>query len=440
MIRIIISILLSSFLTVYSNAQTSIKMQKKGGVYTIPCKVNELPLKFIFDTGASDVSISMSEAIFMIKNGYLTEKDIKGSEFYSIANGEIQEGTTINLNVVEISGLKLYNVKASIVHSLEAPLLLGQSALQKLGRIEFDYGSEKLVVFEENDSALEKRRNLETETTYHLDSLYSENAILYYDKAVAEWEQGDFKEAINLFDKVIEIEDSYLLAYINRGLANILLVKDINPLKPLSYDYDREQMYKTELNEVFQHCQMAFGDADKVLSIDPDNVGAFYVKGRAKMVLKDYTGAVLEFSKALQFDKESKNSDKNFLLRAKAYYELNKYSKTIKDCSSCIEVSDSRNLIGEAYYYKALCREDLYGTKYALEDFSKAGEFGYKKAYEAIGEREYKWKHPYKRFFDSITGGIIIISAIFLVLMTFTILLIRKIRKNRRRKKAHNNG
>lgn len=410
-------------------------MQKRGGVYEVPCKVNGLSLKFIFDTGASDVSISMSEAIFMIKNGYLTEKDIKGSEFYSIANGDIQEGTTINLKVVEISGLKLYNVKASILHSLETPLLLGQSALRKLGRIEFDYGSEELVVFEENDSILESRRNLDIETTHHSDSLYNENAILNYDKAVAEWEQGDYEDAINLFNKVIEIEDSYLLAYINRGLANILLVKDINPFKPSSYDYDLEQKYKKELNEVFQHCQTAFGDADKVLSIDPDNVGAFYVKGRAKLVLKDYTGAVLEFSNALQFDKANKSSDENFLLRAKAYYELNRYSKTIKDCSSCIDVSNSRDLIGEAYYYKALCKEGLYGTKYALEDFSKAGEFGYKQAYEAIGEREYKWKYPYKRFFESITGGIIIISIVFLVLVVFTILLLRKIRKNRRRKK-----
>lgn len=437
MIRIIISILLSLFLTIALNAQTSIKMQKKGGVYMIPCKVNGLPLKFIFDTGASDVSISMSEAIFMIKNGYLTEKDIKGSEFYSIANGEIQEGTTINLKVVEISGLKLYNVKASIVHSLEAPLLLGQSALQKLGRIEFDYGSEKLVVFEENDSILERRRNLDIQTTHHSDSLYNENAILYYDKAVAEWEQGDYRDAINLFNKVIEVEDNYLLAYINRGLANILLVKDINPFKPSSYDYDLEQRYKKELNEVIQHCQIAFEDADKVLSIEPDNVGAFYIKGRAKLVLKDYTGAVQEFSNALRFDKENKSSDKNFLLRAKAYYELNRYSKTIKDCSSCIDVSKSRILIGESYYYKALCKEDLYGTKYALEDFSKAGEFGYNKAYEAIGERKCKWKYPYKSFFDSLTGGIIILSIVITFIVISTILLIRIIR--RKRKKAHNN-
>ena len=65
------SVLITLFLITWSiNAQTIVEMSKEGGVYTVPCKVNGLPLKFIFDTGASDVSISLTEAIFMLKNGY----------------------------------------------------------------------------------------------------------------------------------------------------------------------------------------------------------------------------------------------------------------------------------------------------------------------------------------------------------------------------------
>jgi hypothetical protein len=52
-------ILLVIFITSLSGvfAQTKIVMQKKGGVYTLPCKVNGLELTFIFDTGASKVCI-----------------------------------------------------------------------------------------------------------------------------------------------------------------------------------------------------------------------------------------------------------------------------------------------------------------------------------------------------------------------------------------------
>ncbi len=65
--------------SVQLKSQTII-MEKKGGVYYVPCKVNGLGLKFIFDTGAGDVSISYAEAIFMLKNGYLSESDLGGSQ------------------------------------------------------------------------------------------------------------------------------------------------------------------------------------------------------------------------------------------------------------------------------------------------------------------------------------------------------------------------
>jgi len=121
-------------------------MNKTNGVYMMPCKVNGLSLNFIFDTGASDVSISLTEALFMIKNGYLKQSDLRGTEYYRIANGNIQEGTKIILQEIQIGKLKLRNVPASIVHSLEAPLLLGQSALSKLGKIEFDYTNHTLTI------------------------------------------------------------------------------------------------------------------------------------------------------------------------------------------------------------------------------------------------------------------------------------------------------
>jgi clan AA aspartic protease (TIGR02281 family) len=138
--------------TVTTNSETSnsskvIQMTKMpGGTYEIPCKVNGLPLKFIFDTGASDVSISLTEALFMLKNGYLKEEDIIGTQYYSIANGDIAEGTTIRIKKLEFGGVTLYNVDASIVHELQAPLLLGQSAISRLGKIQIDPNNSTLTI------------------------------------------------------------------------------------------------------------------------------------------------------------------------------------------------------------------------------------------------------------------------------------------------------
>ena len=133
--------LIALLLLVFSCKQDSsviIKMENVSGVYMVPAKVNGLSLKFIFDTGASEVSISLTEAIFMAKNGYLDEDDIVGTSFAQLADGSVTENTRINLKSIEIGELKIHDVSATIIHNSDAPLLLGQSAIKRLGRIEFD--------------------------------------------------------------------------------------------------------------------------------------------------------------------------------------------------------------------------------------------------------------------------------------------------------------
>ena len=117
---------------------TEIPFTKENGVCKVKCKINDLPLYFIFDTGASDVTLSMVEATFMMKNGYLSNKDVVGSQHYMDANGNVSVGTVINLNNVNFGELKLTIIRASVVRNLKAPLLLGQSVLGRLGKIEID--------------------------------------------------------------------------------------------------------------------------------------------------------------------------------------------------------------------------------------------------------------------------------------------------------------
>jgi len=126
---------------------TEVQMKKLySGVYEVACAINGLPLKFIFDTGASAVSISSVEASFMLKNGYLTEKDIKGKEYFSTATGEIHEGAIIRLREIKIGDAVLKNVDASVVLNQQAPLLLGQSVLERFGTITIDNINSKLVI------------------------------------------------------------------------------------------------------------------------------------------------------------------------------------------------------------------------------------------------------------------------------------------------------
>ena len=131
----------------YASVVSEVEMKKMyGGTYEIPCTVNGLPLRMIFDTGASDVTISSVEASFMFKNGYLTDGDVKGKTKYMTASGDIHEGTILKLKEVKLGDAVLKNVEASVVNSQKAPLLLGQSVLEKFGTITIDNLNSKLLI------------------------------------------------------------------------------------------------------------------------------------------------------------------------------------------------------------------------------------------------------------------------------------------------------
>lgn len=114
-------------------------MEKSNGVYKVPVTVNGVSMKFILDTGASLISISSTEAEFMLKQGTITEADVVGQSRFQDANGDISSGSVIRLKSVQIGDRILENVNASVVSGTKAPLLLGQSALSKFGKISVDY-------------------------------------------------------------------------------------------------------------------------------------------------------------------------------------------------------------------------------------------------------------------------------------------------------------
>lgn len=120
------------------NAQTTIQMEEYGGVYRIPCKVNGAKMKLIFDTGAGNVCLSLSMAEYLLDNDFISSADIIGKGSSTVADGRIVDHVEINIKDIEIEGIHLYNVRAVVIEGQNAPLLMGQSAIQKLGPIEIN--------------------------------------------------------------------------------------------------------------------------------------------------------------------------------------------------------------------------------------------------------------------------------------------------------------
>jgi clan AA aspartic protease (TIGR02281 family) len=110
-------------------------VKTSSGIYEIPVEINDvLKISFILDPGASDVSISPDVALTLIRTGTVSDSDFVGTQRYVFADGSTAVSNVFIIRRIKIGNTIIKNVRASISNSLDAPMLLGQSVLQKFGK------------------------------------------------------------------------------------------------------------------------------------------------------------------------------------------------------------------------------------------------------------------------------------------------------------------
>ena len=176
---------------------------RDGDMICVRGEVNGLPLKFVFDTGASDITISSVEAAFMLKNGYLEERDMGGVQNYRTASGELVEGTIVNLREIKLGCVTFQNLRAAIIKNQEAPLLLGQSMLGRM--MMFNVNNEDMTIDFITHSPIY--------CSYDLQCL-----------AILEQQAGHHEESAKAFKLASEIETDLTLAF-NAGYQYMLAAK-----------------------------------------------------------------------------------------------------------------------------------------------------------------------------------------------------------------------
>lgn len=133
--------------TKISNDGFSIPLRRRGGVFEVMATLNgELKVFFVVDSGASNVIIPESVARILADNGSLQNADMLGSGRYQFANGDTGTGKVIRLRTLELGGHVLKDVKAVVMNGENVPILLGQSALQKLGKWSINSSAERLDI------------------------------------------------------------------------------------------------------------------------------------------------------------------------------------------------------------------------------------------------------------------------------------------------------
>lgn len=120
---------------------TAVRVNKEGqmvinladdGHFYVDVKINGEPVRFMIDTGASDIVLNVNEA----KKVGIDVNRLVFNKRYETANGEAY-GASVFLDELEIGGVKFNRLRASVNSANMGISLLGMSFLRQFHKYEF---------------------------------------------------------------------------------------------------------------------------------------------------------------------------------------------------------------------------------------------------------------------------------------------------------------
>jgi clan AA aspartic protease (TIGR02281 family) len=131
---------------VRGSGEAVVPMVSDGGTFAVPVTINnQLTLKFVVDSGASDVSIPTDVVSTLTRTGTIADSDFIGSQTYKLADGSTVPSQRFLIRSLKVGNRTLENVTASIA-PVAGQLLLGQSFLRRFKSWAIDNGRSALIL------------------------------------------------------------------------------------------------------------------------------------------------------------------------------------------------------------------------------------------------------------------------------------------------------
>ncbi len=121
-------------------------MARENGVLKVPVHINGvISLKFVIDSGASEVQISKDVFLTLIRAETIGEQDFLPGKTFVLADGTKVKSDRFILRSIKVGESTFSNIEAS-VGGLDAALLLGQSFLSRFNEWKIDNKNQKLIL------------------------------------------------------------------------------------------------------------------------------------------------------------------------------------------------------------------------------------------------------------------------------------------------------
>jgi clan AA aspartic protease (TIGR02281 family) len=122
-----------------------IPLSEENGVFAIYATLGNTRLKFIFDSGASETSISSEVERQLIDNKVITKSNYLTPGLYRIADGSIITARRVKIPKLKIGDYTVSNISVSI-SGTGSPLLLGRNVLDRFKKWSVDNGAQHLTL------------------------------------------------------------------------------------------------------------------------------------------------------------------------------------------------------------------------------------------------------------------------------------------------------
>ena len=201
-------------------------------------------------------------------------------------------------------------------------------------------------------------------------------ASIYSDRGVAKWRMNQTKEAIDDFNKSIQLSPENSAVYNNRG--NVLMdlghpeeaVKDFDRAIALSPNYGAAYNNRGNTRVALGQHNLAFQDFRKAVELMPQSAVPFNGRGMAHAELKRYHAAVRDLSRAIGLNPRYVAAYRH---RADAYLALGMYREAVADATQVLTLEpDVPN--SDILFLRARAHTGDKKLNFALDDLNKVIE------------------------------------------------------------------
>jgi tetratricopeptide (TPR) repeat protein len=201
-------------------------------------------------------------------------------------------------------------------------------------------------------------------------------ASIYSDRGVAKWRLKRTKEAVEDFNKSIQLSPENAVVYNNRGNALVDLghpeeaIKDFDRAIALSPNYGAAYNNRGNARMALRRYNLAFQDFRKAVELMPQSAVPFNGRGTAHADLKRYHAAVRDLSRAISLDPKYVAAYRH---RANAYLALGNYRDAVADASQVLTLEpDAPN--SDMLFVRARAYTGDKKLNFALDDLNKVLE------------------------------------------------------------------